>query len=90
MPEWKSIPYGKPLANQGFMIMDSMMQNCPVWVEGELYITGDSLADGYWGETELTRNSFVSINGAARTEPAIWGVIIRTGILNSWVGVTAR
>ena len=63
MPEWKSIPYGKPLANQGFMIMDSMMQNCPVWVEGELYITGDSLADGYWGETELTRNSFVSING---------------------------
>ena len=61
--EWKSIPYGKPLANQGFMIMDSMMQNCPVWVEGELYITGDSLADGYWKETELTQNSFVSING---------------------------
>lgn len=61
--EWKSIPYGKPLPNQHFMILDSMGLPCPVWVQGELYITGKSLASCYWGEKELTKNAFVEING---------------------------
>lgn len=62
-PEWKSIPYGKPLPNQGFMILDSMGLPCPVWVQGELYITGASLASCYWGEKELTEKAFIEVNG---------------------------
>lgn len=62
-PAWKSIPYGKPLPNQGFMILDSLCQDCPVWVQGELLITGDSLASSYWGEPALTEKSFIDING---------------------------
>lgn len=62
-PEWKSIPYGKPLPNQTFKILDSFLQDCPVWVQGELFITGESLATSYFGEDELTGNSFFGIDG---------------------------
>jgi amino acid adenylation domain-containing protein len=57
-PEWKSIPYGRPLTNQGFRVLDSQMRDCPVWVAGELYITGDGLAQGYFGNHEVTDKSF--------------------------------
>ncbi|KAB2474603.1 AMP-binding protein, partial [Bacillus cereus] len=39
-PEWKSIPYGMPLANQKFYVLNYAGQVCPVEVEGELYIGG--------------------------------------------------
>jgi pyochelin synthetase len=58
-----SIPYGIPMPNQGFMIKDAMMQDCPDWVQGELYITGDGLAEGYYGEEDLTRNAFLTLDG---------------------------
>ncbi|WP_035242665.1 amino acid adenylation domain-containing protein [Desulfobacter vibrioformis] len=57
-PEWKSIPYGRPLANQGVRVLDSGMRDCPVWVAGELYITGKGLALGYFGNQEFTDTSF--------------------------------
>ncbi len=57
-PDWKSIPYGRPLTNQGIRVLDSQMRDCPVWVAGELYITGDGLAQGYFGNQEITETSF--------------------------------
>lgn len=64
--EFRSIPYGKPLANQGYLVLDSNGEECPVWVPGELYITGDSLADSYWKAQELTERAFVIVNGQRR------------------------
>ncbi|WP_314605126.1 non-ribosomal peptide synthetase [Pseudoramibacter alactolyticus] len=58
-----SIPYGKPLPNQGFMIKDELMQDCPDFVRGELYISGDSLAEGYYGEKESTEKAFIVHKG---------------------------
>ncbi|MDQ1919223.1 non-ribosomal peptide synthetase [Massilia pseudoviolaceinigra] len=58
-PAWKSIPYGKPLANQRFHVFDERMDDCPDGVVGQLYIGGVGLADGYWGSPELTAASFV-------------------------------
>lgn len=55
---WNSIPYGRPLANQGFRVLDSQMRDCPVWVTGELYITGHGLAEGYWKDAEKTNTRF--------------------------------
>ena len=62
---WLSIPYGRPLANQGFRVLDSQMRDCPVWVTGELYITGHGLAEGYWGDKETTHERFLlhPVNG---------------------------
>ncbi|EIW16351.1 MULTISPECIES: non-ribosomal peptide synthetase [Pelosinus] len=57
-PDWSSIPYGRPLANQGFRILDERLRDCPVWVMGGLYITGDGLAKGYFGDKETTEARF--------------------------------
>ncbi|WP_175547830.1 non-ribosomal peptide synthetase [Ruminococcus flavefaciens] len=58
-----SVPYGRPLPNQGYLVLDAEMKDCPVWVAGDLYITGESLANGYWKEKELTEKAFVEYDG---------------------------
>ncbi|WP_437981548.1 amino acid adenylation domain-containing protein [Sorangium sp. So ce117] len=59
-PSWKSIPYGKPLANQRFYVLDGAMEPCPDGVPGRLYIGGVGLARGYWRDEERTRERFVT------------------------------
>ncbi len=58
-PQWKSIPYGKPLANQRFYILNELMEESPIWVPGDLYIGGDGVALGYWDDKEKTDASFI-------------------------------
>jgi pyochelin synthetase len=58
-PSWKSIPYGKPMANQRFYVLNEMLASCPVWVTGTLYIGGRGLARGYWRDREKTNKSFI-------------------------------
>lgn len=55
----KSIPYGTPLTNQYFYVLDSKMQECPDFVKGVLYIGGEGLATGYFGDQDLTKNKFM-------------------------------
>ena len=59
-PNWKSIPYGKPMDNQRFYVLNQCMQPTPTWVSGELYIGGIGLAKGYWQDEEKTKNSFIT------------------------------
>jgi amino acid adenylation domain-containing protein len=56
----KSIPYGKPMANQRFHVLNEAMEPCPVWVPGQLYIGGIGLAKGYWRDEEKTCASFIA------------------------------
>ncbi|WP_368321513.1 amino acid adenylation domain-containing protein [Mediterraneibacter gnavus] len=58
-PEWRSIPYGKPLSNQRYYILDNMLAERPNNVPGNLYIAGDGLAAFYWKDDENTRRSFL-------------------------------
>ncbi|AGP53603.1 non-ribosomal peptide synthetase [Streptomyces rapamycinicus] len=58
-PELGSIPYGRPLANQSFLVLDPLMRNCPEHVTGELYIGGAGLALGYLGDEQRTAERFV-------------------------------
>jgi amino acid adenylation domain-containing protein len=59
-PDWRSIPYGKPLANQQFHVLDDALRPRPPWVPGQLYIGGIGLAQGYWRDEARTAASFVS------------------------------
>ncbi len=67
-----SVPYGRPLANQGFCVLDRWMKDRPDFVPGDLYITGRGLALGYWHDEEKTRAAFLP---AAGGRPAMY----RTG-----------
>ncbi|MDZ7923824.1 MAG: amino acid adenylation domain-containing protein [Marinagarivorans sp.] len=58
-PDWKSIPYGKPLARQRFHVLDSQLNPVPVGVVGELYIGGVGVARGYLGRADLTQERFI-------------------------------
>lgn len=55
-----SIPYGVPLNNQYFYILDENLQPCPFYVVGDLYIGGLGLANGYWRDEEKTSAAFIS------------------------------
>ncbi|CAM2005527.1 non-ribosomal peptide synthetase [Acanthopleuribacter pedis] len=57
--EWNSIPYGKPMRNQTFHVLNHAMEACPVWVPGDLYIGGAGLARCYWNDPQKTNAAFV-------------------------------
>lgn len=60
--DWKSILYGKPLANQKYYVLDQNMEDCPDWVPGTLYIAGDGVAQGYLNDKEKTEEKFVVLD----------------------------
>ena len=57
--EWVSIPYGYPLSNQMFRVVDQLGRDCPDYVAGELWIGGAGVAQGYQNAPELTAERFV-------------------------------
>ncbi|OJH33931.1 hybrid non-ribosomal peptide synthetase/type I polyketide synthase [Cystobacter ferrugineus] len=71
-PDWKSIPYGTPLANQRFHVLDGRLQPRPVGVPGELYIGGVGLAREYWADPTITAERFL-------THPVTGERLYRTG-----------
>jgi epothilone synthetase B len=57
-PAWTSIPYGRPMDNQSWQVLDARLAPRPTWVAGDLYIGGSGLARGYWRDQEKTAASF--------------------------------
>ncbi|TDC91357.1 non-ribosomal peptide synthetase/MFS transporter [Actinomadura sp. 7K507] len=58
-PGWRSIPYGRPLANHTVHILDEDLSPVPVGVTGEQYVGGAGVARGYWRDPERTAALFV-------------------------------
>ncbi|MES1241993.1 MAG: amino acid adenylation domain-containing protein [Acidobacteriota bacterium] len=58
-PSWVSIPYGRPMQDARYLVLDEALSPCPVGVPGDLYIGGVCLASGYAGEPALTAGKFV-------------------------------
>jgi non-ribosomal peptide synthetase component F/aryl carrier-like protein len=63
LPGWPSIPYGHPLRNQRFRVVNGLGRDCPDWVPGELWIGGSGVARGYRGDPERTAEHFVEHAG---------------------------
>ncbi|MBY8973134.1 amino acid adenylation domain-containing protein [Pseudomonas sp. P867] len=59
LPGWRSIPYGVPLANQAYRVVDALGRDCPDWVTGELWIGGAGVARGYRHAPQLNAERFV-------------------------------
>lgn len=75
---WNCIPYGYPLANQKYYVMNNELLVTPNKVEGELCISGISLAEGYVNDASLTSEKFVYVD-------EIQEIIYRTGDIGKCV-----
>ncbi len=58
-PQWRGIPYGRPLTNQTMRVLDHRLDVRPPWAVGRIYIGGIGLARGYWRDEERTAERFV-------------------------------
>ncbi|NED08809.1 AMP-binding protein, partial [Streptomyces sp. SID6648] len=58
-PEWKSIPYGRPIQNARYYVLDESLRPCPLDVPGDLYIGGPCLSSGYANEPGLTASKYL-------------------------------
>jgi len=61
-----SITIGKPLANARLYVLDDRDEIAPAGAVGRLFIGGDGLAKRYFGQSDLTAQSFRTISLAGR------------------------
>ncbi|MGY0071257.1 non-ribosomal peptide synthetase [Streptomyces sp. QTS137] len=76
-PSWRSIPYGRALRGQSFLVLDEDGGPCPVGEAGELFIGGDGLARGYTADPVQTAERFA-------VHPVLGRRLYRTGDLGRW------
>ena len=58
-PSWRSVPYGRPMANQLAYVLDASGELCPVGVPGELFLGGIGVGWGYLAQPGMTAARFV-------------------------------
>jgi amino acid adenylation domain-containing protein len=51
---WASIPYGRPIQNARYHVLDAELRPLPIGVPGDLHIGGECLSDGYLGRPDGT------------------------------------
>jgi hybrid polyketide synthase / nonribosomal peptide synthetase FtdB len=83
-PSWTSIPYGRPMLNQRFHVLDAALGEVPVGVVGELYIGGVGIALGYLGRPGLTAERFLP-DPFAPPEQGPGARLYRTGDLGRYL-----
>jgi len=77
-PTWKSIPYGRPMANQTFFVLDAALDPCAAGIPGDLHIGGIGVALGYWKDKDRTSAAFF-------THPRTGERLYRTGDLGRYL-----
>lgn len=74
-----SVPIGRPMQNYCVYILDKHMRPLPINVEGEIYISGLSVSQGYLNQQEQTKEKFIE-------NPFIPGLkMYRTGDIGKWL-----
>jgi amino acid adenylation domain-containing protein/non-ribosomal peptide synthase protein (TIGR01720 family) len=58
-PAWVSIPYGRPIQNARYHVLDRDLAPSTIGVAGDLYIGGGCLSVGYANDPELTAGKYL-------------------------------
>ena len=58
-PGWRSIPYGFPIQNAAYHLLDERLEDCPAMVTGEMYCSGAGVTAGYMGDPESTKAAYI-------------------------------
>ncbi|MFI6041783.1 amino acid adenylation domain-containing protein [Nocardia sp. NPDC051321] len=77
-PDWVSIPYGTPIANTHYYVLDAALRDRPDFVPGELCSAGPGTSPGYLNDPERTEAKFVE-------HPATGEMLCRTGDFGRWL-----
>ena len=84
-PRWNSIPYGRPIQNARYHVLDPRRHLVPVGVPGDLYIGGACLAEGYHQRPELTAQRFIADPFQEQEPDGRPARLYRTGDLARWL-----
>lgn len=57
--DYSTITIGKPLSNTYVYVLDNKLNPVPVGIEGELYISGDGVGNGYLNKPNITNANFI-------------------------------
>lgn len=58
-PDWNTIPYGKPIQNARYYVLNRDLNPVPIGVPGDLYIGGGCLSEGYVNDEAQTAKVFL-------------------------------
>ena len=81
----KKVTIGQPFANTQIYILGNNLNPCPIGAPGELYIGGDGLTHGYFGQEVLTKERFISNPFAKELGLESTDRIYKTGDLVRWL-----
>lgn len=56
--DWSSVPYGRPIANTRYFILNERDEDSPDWVAGEMCVAGLGVTPGYVTEGEREHSKF--------------------------------
>lgn len=81
-PQGQVISIGRPIANTQVYVLDADLQPCPIGVEGDLYIGGTGVSQGYLNLPDLTAQRFLADPFTAHVPGAR---LYRTGDRARWL-----
>lgn len=63
LPTHGRVPLGNTLEHAAYSLRDEVQQLVPVGTQGEIYLSGDQMGEGYLGSPEKTASAFIELEG---------------------------